>query len=247
MASCSIGRKPIVFNAAPVLVPGGYSIKAKGTEAEIYLYGDVGGGGWFSDGVTAKQFADDIKAAGNVDTIQLHINSPGGDVFDGLAIYRVLVDNKAKVIVHIDGLAASIASVIAMAGEEIHMSESGFLMIHQAWAIAMGSADDMRTMADILEKTSASLRDVYVARTGKTAAQIDGWMDAETWFTAQEALSNGFITDISANMKVAAKIDPAKHRGLKHLPAALAGTPNLDAMKARIAAMKLKMDRRAAA
>lgn len=245
MASSSTARNALVFNAAPAIVTSGYSIKAKGAEAEVYLYGDVGDS-WFG-GVTAKQFADDLKAAGKVDTIQLHINSPGGDVFDGLAIYRLLVDHKAKVVVHIDGLAASIASVIAMAGSEIHMSESGFLMIHQAWAIAMGSADDMRTMADILEKTSASLRDVYVARTGKTIEQMDAWMDAETWFSAQDALANGFVTDIADNMRLAARIDPAKHKGLKHLPASLTGTPNLDAMKARIAAMKLKVDRRAAA
>lgn len=245
MALCSTALSAHVFAHATVAVASGYSIKAKGTEAEIYLYGDVGDS-WFG-GVTAKQFADDLKAAGKVDTIQLHINSPGGDVFDGLTIYRLLVDHKAKVIVHIDGLAASIASVIAMAGNEIHISESGFLMIHEAWAIALGSADDMRTMADVLDKTTASIRDVYVARTGKTADQITNWMKAETWFTAQEALDNGFATDISDNMRLAARIDPAKHKGLKHMPAALAGTPNADAAKERIAAMKLRMDRRRAA
>lgn len=245
MRSCSIGLSPAIFNAAPIAVASGYTIKAKGTEAEVYLYGDVGDS-WFG-GVTAKQFADDLKAAGKVDTIQLHINSPGGDVFDGLAIYRLLVDHKARVIVHIDGLAASIASVIAMAGEEIHISESGFLMIHAAWAVAMGSADDLRTMADVLEKTTGSIRDVYVARTGKTEKQVEDWMDAETWFTAQEALDNGFVTDIADNMRLAARIDPAKHKGLKHLPDALAGTPNLDAARQRIAAMKLRVDRAKAA
>lgn len=244
MASCSTASKPLVFAHGPSAVAGGYSIKAKGTEAEIYLYGDVGDS-WFG-GVTAKQFADDLKAAGKVETIHLHVNSPGGDVFDGLAIYRQLVDHKARVIVHIDGLAASIASVIAMAGDEIHMSESGFLMIHNAWGVAIGSADDMRTMANLLEKTTGSIRDVYVSRTGKPADKVKSWMDEETWFSAQEALDAGFVTEISDNMKLAARIDPAKHK-FKHAPAALSGTPNLDEARARIARMKNTMDRRRAA
>lgn len=245
MASCSTERKALVFAHGAATVTGGYSIKAKGTEAEVYLYGDVGDS-WFG-GVTAKQFADDLKAAGKVDTIHLHINSPGGDVFDGLSIYRLLVDHKAKVIVHIDGLAASIASVIAMAGDEIHMSESGFLMIHNAWGIAFGSAAEMRTMADLLDKTTASIRDVYVARTGKTADKVKGWMDEETWFTAQEALDNGFVTEVANNMKLAAHFDPTKHKGFKHAPAVLAGTPNLDEARKRIANMKFRMDRARAA
>lgn len=247
MASSSTVRRPTIYNAAPVAIAPGYSFKAKGTEAEIFLYGDIGGGGWFSEGVTAKQFADDLKAAGKVDTIQLHINSAGGDVFDGLTIYRLLVDHKARIVVNIDGLAASIASVIAMAGSEIKMSESGFLMIHNAWGIAIGNADDMRTTAELLDKVTGSIRDVYVARTGKSGEAIKSWMDAETWFSAQEALDNGFVTAISDNKRLAARIDPAKHRGLKHLPASLAGTPNLDAARQRLAAMKLKLDRAKAA
>lgn len=236
MASSSIALSR-AMNAAPVKIPAGYSIKAKGKEAEIMLYGDVGDS-WFG-GVTAKQFADDLKAAGSVDTIRLRINSPGGDVFDGLTIYRLLVDHKAKVIVHIDGLAASIASVIAMAGEEIHISESGFLMIHNAWGFAMGDSEDMRTMAGLLDRTTSSIRDVYKARTGKTESEIKNWMDVETWFTAQEAVDSGFATDISDNMRLAARFDPAKHRFNK-APAALAGTPNMDAARSRLAQMKLK-------
>lgn len=244
MARCSTAFKSALFASVSAPIAAGYSIKAKGTEAEIMLYGDVGDS-WFG-GVTAKQFADDLKALGKVDTINLRINSPGGDVFQGLTIYRLLVDHKARVIVHIDGLAASIASVIAMAGDEIHISESAFLMIHNAWGLALGSAEDMRTMADLLDKTTASIRDVYVARTGKTADEITAWMNAETWFTAADALENGFATEVAANMRLAAKFDPAIHRGLKHPPAALAGTPNMDTIKARLAVMKSKMDRRRA-
>jgi len=144
-------------------------------------------------------------------------------------------------------MAASIASVIAMAGNEIHMSESGFLMIHNAWGIAFGNADEMRTMADLLDKTTASIRDVYVARTGKAADKVKGWMDKETWFTAQEALDNGFVTEIADNMKLAARFDPSKHRGFRHAPAALSGTPNLAAAQQRIASMKFTLGRAKAA
>lgn len=242
MASCSIELN--VFNAAPAVVPAGYTMKAKDAEAEIMLYGDVGDS-WFG-GVTAKQFADDLKALGNVTTINLRINSPGGDVFQGLTIYRLLVDHKAKVIAHIDGLAASIASVIAMAAEEIRISEAGFLMIHNAWGVALGSADDMRTMANLLDKTTASIRDVYVARTGKTADEVSAWMDAETWFTADEAVEHGFATSVADNMRLAARVDPAKHKFM-HAPAALAGTPNADAARERLARMKAQLDRHRAA
>src|SRR6478609_6695251 len=115
----------------------GYSIKAKGTTAgEIYIYEDVGDS-WFG-GVTAKQFAADLKELGPVQTLDVRINSGGGDVFDGLAIYRQLVDHPAKVVSHIDGFAASIASIIAMAGDEIRISEAGFVMIHDAWGVAVG-------------------------------------------------------------------------------------------------------------
>jgi ATP-dependent Clp protease protease subunit len=164
----------------------GFSIKAKANqEADVYIYEDVGAG-WFG-GVTAKQFADDLKAIGSVSTINLRINSAGGDVFDGLAIYRLLVDHKAKVITYIDGLAASIASVIACAGDEINVSEAGFVMIHDAWGVSMGNAADMRRMADLLDTTSGSIADVYVARTKNSAKSVRDWMAGETWFTGKEA------------------------------------------------------------
>jgi ATP-dependent Clp protease protease subunit len=237
---------PMVFNSAPADIQHRYSMQAKGkSEAEIYLYGDVGDD-WFG-GVTAKQFADDLKAIGKVDLITVRINSPGGDVFQGLTIYRLLVDHPAKIVVHIDGLAASIASVIAMAAEEIHISEAAFLMVHNAWGFAIGSADEMRTMASLLDKTTASIKDVYIARTGKSAEQIKTWMDAETWFTAQEAVDFGFATDVTANMKLAARVDFSKHRAFRQPPSAIAAKPKADALKERLLAMKAKLDRHRAA
>lgn len=230
-----------VFAATPnVKISPAYRITAKAGEAEIYLYGDVGDS-WFG-GVTAKQFADDLKAVGAVSTIHLRINSAGGDVFDGLSIYRLLVEHKAKVITHIDGLAASIASVIAMAGDEIQIAESGFLMIHNAWGVSVGDAESMRTMAGLLDTTSASIRDVYEARSGRSADEIKSWMDDETWFTAQQAVDLGFADSVSENLRIAASIDPTKHK-FRNAPRRLAGTPNADAVRARLARMKAKMQR----
>lgn len=199
----------------------GYRISAKANEADVLIYEDVGDS-WFG-GVSAKQFADDLKALGKVDTINLRLNSAGGDVFDGLAIYRQLVDHPARVITHIDGIAASIASVIAMAGTEIRIAEAGFLMIHDAWGMQMGNADDMRRMADLLHTTTGSIADVYKARTPNTPAQIKAWMAAETWFTAAEAIDNGFASVIAPNMRVAARVE-GKHK-FRCVPAALASGP----------------------
>lgn len=221
----------------------GFSIKAKGkSEAEILIYEDIGES-WFG-GVTAKQFAEDLKDVGAVDTVHVRINSAGGDVFTGLAIYRILVEHKARVVVHIDGLAASIASVIAMAGDEIEIAEAGFIMVHDAWAVAVGNAEDMRTMAGLLDTTSNSIRDVYVARTGLAVADVETLMDAETWMTAAEAVEKGFAGSIAKNLRLAARIDPEKHK-FRNTPTALVGTPNRDAAKERIASLRAKMKRAA--
>ena len=223
----------------------GFQIKAKANnEAEILIYEDVGEG-WFG-GVTAKQFAEDLKALGKIDIINLRINSAGGDVFDGLAIYRRLVDHPAKVITHVDGLAASIASVIAMAGDEIRISESGFLMIHNAWGVAIGSAEDMRTMAGLLETTTAAINDVYAARTKNKTDQIKKWMDAETWFTGADAVKEGFADSVVANLRVAAHIDNDKHK-FKRAPSALTGRPALAKASEAVSRMRGMIDRRRSA
>lgn len=221
-----------------------YRISAKGDAAEIYLYGDVGDS-WFG-GISAKQFADDLKAIGSVKKLDLRINSYGGDVFEGLAMYRLLVENSAKITVHIDGIAASIASVIAMAGDEIRIAEAGQMMIHNAWGVAIGDAETMRTTAGLLDTTSTAICDVYVSRTGRAAADIQAMMDAETWLTADEAVEFGFANSVSENLRIAAKFDPAKYK-FKNAPKNLAGTPNADALRDRLAKMKAQMTRHKAA
>lgn len=166
-------------------------IKAAARNAELTIYGEIGE--W---GVTAKEVADALKELGNVKAIDLYLNSPGGDVFDGIAIYNKLQQHKAQVTVHIDGMALSAASIVAMAGDRILMAENGMMMIHDPWGIALGNADDMRRMAELLDKSAGTLADTYAARTGKDVDDIRALMADETWMTAAEALEAGFIDEI---------------------------------------------------
>jgi ATP-dependent Clp protease protease subunit len=186
----------------------GFSIKAQANEAEIYLYEEIGSG-WFG-GVGAKEFKDELLKIGKVNNISVRLNSPGGDVFDGLAIYNLLKQNPARVTVYIDGLAASIASVIAMAGDEIRMGESAMLMVHDPWTMAMGDAQEMRDVADRLEKVGNQLLNIYSKRTGLKRTDVADLMAAETWMTGEEAMLNGFIDSIVENLQLAAHFDMAK-------------------------------------
>lgn len=162
----------------------------KPNEAEVFIYGDIGGG-WFDDGVDAEGFAKEIAAL-DVDVIKTRINSGGGIVFDGVAIYNALVRHRARVVIEIEGWAASIASVIAMAGDEIRISEGSQFMIHKPWSFVVGNATDMRKEADILDKLESGLIDIYEARTDNSRDQLQTWVNAETWFKGREAVDAGF-------------------------------------------------------
>lgn len=162
-----------------------------GSEATIYLYDEIGC--W---GVGAADFVQQLNAL-DVETIHLHVNSPGGDVFDGVAMYNALLEHPATIITHVDGLAASIASVIALAGDEVVMAENAFFMIHNAWTIAMGNADDFRALAGVLDKIDGMVTATYVKNATADAAQVKAWMAEETWFDAQEAVDAGFATEIA--------------------------------------------------
>ena len=182
----------------------GYRFKAAADKsaAEIQIYEDIGAG-WFG-GVTAKDFSTDLKAAGKVKQIDVRIASYGGDVNEGLAIYRMLAEHDAKIVMHVDGVAASIASVIAMAGDEIVIAEAGSFMIHEAWNIVAGNAEDLRKMADNLDKASSQIADIYAARTKNNATKVKDWMRATTWFYGQEAVDNGFAQSVAANVQAVA-------------------------------------------
>lgn len=174
--------------------PGLSQVNASDKVADVMLYGAIGG--W--DGIQASDLVPEIHAL-KVDTINVRMNSPGGSVFDGIAIYNAFVATDAKVIVHIEGLAASIASIIAMAGDEIRIGESANLMIHKPWSIALGDADTFRSEADILDKLQDGLLAVYVARSGKDAAELTEKINAETWFRGQEAVDFGLADTVVAN------------------------------------------------
>ena len=170
--------------------------------AEVEIYAPIGEN-WYGDGLTAKRFRDDLKALGNVTDITVRINSPGGEVFDGFSIYNALKEHPAKVTVHIDGLAASIASVIAMAGDVVYMGEGAMFMVHSPWTISMGDADDMRQVAEMLDKISVGLVDAYVAGTDQPRDVVEGWMDGETWFTRDEAIEAGLADGNSSDKPTA--------------------------------------------
>lgn len=229
---------PIKAKPAAGAKPSGYRVVANkaNDSAEIYVYGVIGTD-WFGDGVSAKQFADDLKALGKVKTIDLRINSEGGSVFDGKAMYSLLNEHPARIVVHIDGLAASAASFLAMAGDEIEISEGGFIMIHNAYTIAMGDARELRRSAEMLDTVNNTIIDVYAARTKGDRKKIAQMMDDETWMTGAEAVENGFADRMVENLKVAASVvDAARY---KKLPASL--KPNnrrAAAAFARIAALK---------
>ena len=193
--------------------------------AEILIYEDIGEGFWTS-GITAAGFLKDLKALGDVNTIDIRINSNGGSVFDGIAIYNALKRHSATKNVYIDGIAASIASIIAMAGDTVTMGDGTFLMIHKASGLAMGNAAEMRATADILEGIDAQLVDIYANATGLDADVIENWMDAETWFNAADAISHGFADTLGEPLRIAAHANAARFH---NIPAALiannAGAP----------------------
>jgi len=198
-----------------------YEIKNKADRAEIWIYEMIGEDFWTGGGFTAKNFQKELSAI-KASQIDLHINSPGGEVFDGLAIYNLIKQHPANVTTYIDGLAASIASVIAMAGDEIFMAENALMMIHNPYGMVMGMADDMRKMAERLDVVRDSISKAYISKTGKADDEINALMDTETWMTADDAMELGFIDDITEKMDMAAcaKFVPIMDKaGFKHIPA----------------------------
>jgi ATP-dependent Clp protease protease subunit len=191
--------------------------KARGTTGEIWLYDQIGEG-FFSDGVSAKSFQKDLAGLGKVNTINLRINSPGGNVFDGLTIYNQLKAHPARIVVDIDGLAASIASLIAMAGDEIRMAGNAMMMIHNPMGGAFGDATEMRRTAALLDQVKGNLSDTYAARTGVDQGTLNAWMDDETWFTATDAVQRGFADSVTQDQRIAASYDLTRFH---NVPAAL--------------------------
>ena len=192
--------------------------KARGSTGEIWLYDQIGDSFW-GDGVSAKTFQKELSALGKVTTLNLHINSPGGDVFDGIAIYNQLKAHPARVVVDIDGLAASIASVIAMAGDEIRIAGNASMMIHNPHGMAIGDSTEMQRTAALLDQVKGQLVGTYAARTGIVRAQLEAWMDDETWLTADAAVQHGFADLVTQEQRVAASFGLLAH--FRNTPPAL--------------------------
>jgi len=171
--------------------------------ADVYIY-DVIGADFWGDALSAKAFIADVRRIDNK-KINLHINSPGGSVYDGFAIYHFLASLKDMTITaYIDGIAASIASVIAMAADKIIIPEAATMMIHDPWGIVMGNAADLRKEAEVLDGMAAQIAGIYVARTGQDENQVKKWMAEETYFVGNDAVANGFAEELVANKQLAA-------------------------------------------
>lgn len=174
---------------------------------ELSLYGEISNETWWGDEVTPKQFKEDLDALGDIEELNVYINSPGGEVFAGQTIYSMLKRHKAKVNVYIDGLAASIASLIAMAGDRVVMPENAMMMIHSPWTIAVGNAEEFRKIAEDMDKIRDSMVVSYEARSALTKEEVVQMLDAETWLSAGDCLTYGFADEIEETKQVAACLD----------------------------------------
>ena len=187
-----------------------YDIKSKASKGvvDVYIFDEIGMGG-----VNAQGFIEEIKSFKD-SPMNLHINCVGGDVFDGMAIYNIIKKRTSKTTVYIEGIAASMGSVIALAADTVVMAENSLFMIHNAWGGAMGEAKEMKKTARLLDKISGEIADIYVKKTKLPYDKVKEMMDEETWLNAEEALELGFIDSISDAIKVAAKYDVSKFKNI---------------------------------
>lgn len=199
-----------------------FDIKAKAGDdkhdAEVSIYDEVGG--W---GISAKDFIRQVKDT-KAKRPLVRINSPGGSVFDGFAIFNFL--SGLETTVQIDGVAASIASIIALAGKEVRIAENGFMMVHNPSGYVSGDADRLRDYADLLEKLEGTLANAYARKTGKTLEEVKEWMKDETWFTAAEAKAAGLVDTVTGEVSFSASL-----RAFKSAPAALTQQTTAKTMK----------------
>jgi ATP-dependent protease ClpP protease subunit len=169
----------------------GMRASAAGGENVITIYDVIGEDYWTGGGVTVNRIDAALRKIGN-QAVEVHINSPGGDMFEGIAIYNRLLEHPADITVKVMGLAASAASVIAMAGASVQIGPAAFLMIHNCWVLAVGDRHDMAETAAYLEPFDAAMAGLYAEHSGQKAKDIAGWMDAETWMNGQDAVDRGF-------------------------------------------------------
>jgi ATP-dependent Clp endopeptidase proteolytic subunit ClpP len=180
--------------------------KKKNPFAEILIYDAIGKSFWDDNAVSAQSFVTALAELGDVTEIKLRINSPGGDVFDGVAIYNAVKNHKATVTAHIDGIAASAASLIAMAADKIVMPQNSFMLVHGASGFAMGNAEDMIALAADLQRIDKSMASTYAARSGQTPAKVRALMKEDRLMDATEAKSLGYADEVASPVKMAASM-----------------------------------------
>lgn len=212
--------------------PGIQAAAAEEAERSISVYDVIGYDYWTGDGVTAKRVAAALRQMGK-GPVTVNVNSPGGDMFEGLAIYNLLREHDGEVTVKVLGLAASAASIIAMAGDTVQIARAGFLMIHNAWVLAAGNRHDLREYADTLEPFDRAMADIYAARTGEDAEAMAKLMDAETWIGGSDAIEQGFADELLPSDQVEKKNGKASAAAVRRVESALraAGLPKSEALK----------------
>lgn len=205
-------------------------MSADNKSADIFVYGEVTKYAWEEIGeVSAQAFKKELDNLGEVETINLHINSPGGSVFEGINIFNMLKMHKAKVNVYVDALAASIASVIAMCADTLYMHKNSMMMIHHAWTYAAGNATQLRKAADDIEKISNVSCQTYLDRAGDklTEEKLQELLDAETWLSADEAFSFGLCDVVLEENQAVASISKDLFKTYKNVPKQLKAEPTL--------------------
>lgn len=192
---------------------------------ELILYGEISNETWWGDEVTPKQFKEDLDALGDIDTLNVFINSPGGDVFAGQAIYSMLKRHKAKIHVYIDGLAASMASVVAVVGDTVTMPRNAMMMIHNPYTYTAGNAEELREVASRLEKLCESMIEAYLNKISIDRDKLVELLDAETWLSADECKEYGFCDEIEEAKQMAACLDKEVLGRYKNTPEGLLADP----------------------
>lgn len=193
------------------------NIKNEGKNIEIKIYGEIGADGWFSEEAdtdngevsTLKDLETVLKENRDASVIDIYINSEGGSVFDGIAIYNMLKRHRAYKRVFIEGFACSVASVIAMAGNSITMPKSSMMMIHNAWTIAMGNARELRKVADDLDQINVAIRQAYLSKAKISEEELITLMDEESFLTAEQCYEYGLCTKIDDTIDETEKVDEA--------------------------------------
>jgi ATP-dependent Clp protease protease subunit len=237
------GKKPSLF------------AKASEEKGQLYVYEAIGYDWWTGGGITGKSVADALTQMKGVKTLDIFINSEGGDVFEAKAIFAQLKRFDAEKTVYVDGIAASAATFIAMAGDKIVTAPAATWMVHDVWSLAMGNSGDMRSMADLLDLESNAIAETYAARTGKTAADMRDLMLKETWMSAKDALEQGFTDEIATygddeadagdeSTAAAAKVSPIlKAAALTQERLRAGRTSVADSMRARVEARSTTTNR----